>query len=253
MGLIERYHSPTRPAYQIITEEFKEDGRQGTYESRTHKSLLLKMATKVVNDTAGSDGLVPTLLVFGTFPRMSPMETPAPTISQRAKAIKNAMVEVSKLYVQRQVSDVLKSRSGPRTDTVHALPIGADGLVCRIHEKKWNGPYKLIAINGDTCTIKLPNSNANFRSTSVKPYNIPGLTQQILDKTQAEFPEIPDDLEAPTKQNEIANVQTSNLNNIRCNPGRSRQLPSRFRNDIHLTTIVLSSNSNFVSKLSSFE
>ncbi|KAI0996966.1 hypothetical protein K3495_g11217 [Podosphaera aphanis] len=232
MGLVERYHSPIRRAYQIIAEEFKEDGRQGT-----HKSMLLQMAIKAVNDTAGPDGL--------THP-------PAPTISQRAKAIKTAMVEVSKLYAQRQVSDALKSRNGPRTDAIHALPIGADVLVWRIHEKKWNGPYKLIAINGETCTIKLPNGNTNFRSTSVKPYNVPGSMQQISDKTQAVFPESPDDLESPTNQNEIANNQTSNLNNIRRNPGRSRQLPSRFRNDIHMTTIVLSSNLNVDSKPSSF-
>ena len=32
---------------------------------------VLQMAVKAVNDTAGPDGLVPALLVFGTYPRLS--------------------------------------------------------------------------------------------------------------------------------------------------------------------------------------
>ena len=39
------------------------------------------MAVKAVNDTAGLDGLVPTLLVFGAFPRLSPSDPPSPSIA----------------------------------------------------------------------------------------------------------------------------------------------------------------------------
>ena len=38
------------------------------------------MAVKAVNDTAGPDGLVPTLLVYGAYPRMSKLDPPAPSI-----------------------------------------------------------------------------------------------------------------------------------------------------------------------------
>lgn len=34
------------------------------------KNFILQMAVKVVNDSAEPDGIVPTLLVFGVFPRM---------------------------------------------------------------------------------------------------------------------------------------------------------------------------------------
>lgn len=60
------------------------------------------------------------------------------------------MIEISKLYARSQVSDDLKSRNGPRTDIVHALSIRSDVLVWKIHKKKWNGTYKLIAISGET-------------------------------------------------------------------------------------------------------
>ena len=38
------------------------------------------MAIKAINDTAGLDGLVPTLLVYGAYLRMSKLDSPAPFI-----------------------------------------------------------------------------------------------------------------------------------------------------------------------------
>jgi hypothetical protein len=52
------------------------------------------MAVKAVNDTAGPDSLIPTLLVFGAYPRMMEYDPPAPSIAQRAIAIRKAMTEV---------------------------------------------------------------------------------------------------------------------------------------------------------------
>ena len=55
------------------------------------------MAFKAINDTAGPEGLVPTLLVFGAYPRMVELDAPSPSVTQRATAIKKAMVEIQKL------------------------------------------------------------------------------------------------------------------------------------------------------------
>ena len=38
------------------------------------------MAVKAVNDTASPDGLVPTLLVYGAYPRISKLDPPTPSI-----------------------------------------------------------------------------------------------------------------------------------------------------------------------------
>ena len=70
IGLVERAHPALRRAYQIITREL-----QGTGVS---KESALQMAVKAVNDTAGPDGLVPTLLVFGAYPRMSELDPQPP-------------------------------------------------------------------------------------------------------------------------------------------------------------------------------
>jgi hypothetical protein len=58
VGLVERYHAPLRRAFEI----FQEDGFD--------REVALQMAVKAVNDTAGPDRLVLTLLVFGVYPRM---------------------------------------------------------------------------------------------------------------------------------------------------------------------------------------
>jgi len=55
------------------------------------------MAVKAVNDTAGPDGLVPTLLVYGAYLRMSNLDPPTPSIMERAAAIRKAMAEIVKL------------------------------------------------------------------------------------------------------------------------------------------------------------
>jgi len=55
------------------------------------------MAVKAVNDTAGPNGLVPTLLVYGAYPRISNLGPFTPSITERAAIIRKAIAEVVKL------------------------------------------------------------------------------------------------------------------------------------------------------------
>ena len=79
---MERYHAPLRRAYEVISDELQ------LLTNLINKALMLQMATKAVNDTAGPDGLIPTLLVFGTYPRLSESNPLTPNITQRAIAIR---------------------------------------------------------------------------------------------------------------------------------------------------------------------
>jgi hypothetical protein len=45
------------------------------------------MAVKAINDTASPNGLVPTLLVYRAYPRISNLGPPAPSITERAAVI----------------------------------------------------------------------------------------------------------------------------------------------------------------------
>ena len=89
------------------------------------------MAFKAVNDSAGPDGLVPTLLVYGAYPRMSESDKHSPSIAQRAAAIKKAIGEISKLRAKRQVADALNIRNGPSTSAVYILVLNSPVLVWR--------------------------------------------------------------------------------------------------------------------------
>ena len=152
IGTVERYHTPLCRVYIIITEEIA----GGT------KELQLQMAVKAVNNTARPDGLIPTLLVFGAYPCLSNMDPPAPTVTQRAAAIKEAMVEVAKCHIRRKVMDALRQRNGPYMDLIHNTPIGSEVLVLRTHLAKWTGPFKLLSIQGETCNVDMPHGPANF-------------------------------------------------------------------------------------------
>jgi len=55
------------------------------------------MAVKAVNDTAGPNGLVPTLLVYRAYPRISNLGPPAPSITERVAIIWKVMAEIVKL------------------------------------------------------------------------------------------------------------------------------------------------------------
>ena len=152
-----------------MTEELK--GQEVT------KHILLQMAVKAINDTASPDGLVPTLLVFGVYPRMTDRDPPTTTITQRAAAIKRAVDEIIKLQAQKQVRDALNQRNGPSITAIYDTPINSPVLVWREgntgRSGKWTGPYPLISIDGETCQVGLPSGPTEFRSTGVKPLNRP--------------------------------------------------------------------------------
>ena len=67
------------------------------------------MAVKALNNSTGPNGLVLTLLVFSTFPRISDSDVPALLIQQRAVAIYKAMEEITKERAKRIVNNILNT------------------------------------------------------------------------------------------------------------------------------------------------
>jgi hypothetical protein len=78
IGKTERYYAPLRRAWDILHVELA-----GTMSDEA----ILQMAAKAVNDTVGPDGLIPTLLVFGAYPRMTTESPQSPTMIKRSEAI----------------------------------------------------------------------------------------------------------------------------------------------------------------------
>jgi len=155
VGIVERYHAPLRRAYGIVKSEMTSGKLIG-------KDMMLQMAIKAINDTAGPDGLVPTLLVFGAYPRMSELDPPSPTIAQRATAIGLAMKDLRAQRARRQLIDALRERSGPDTSAVNQLPLGSEVLVYR-EKNGWLGPYRLLGVSANqTCKVDLPGAQQTF-------------------------------------------------------------------------------------------
>ncbi|KAL3713545.1 hypothetical protein TMatcc_002248 [Talaromyces marneffei ATCC 18224] len=233
IGAVERYHAVLRGSYEIMKEELPDISAEAA----------LQMAVKAVNDTAGPDGLVPTLLVFGAYPRMTEYDPPAPTITQRAAAVKKAMTEIRRLRAQRQVTDAVNTRNGPSSTAVHRLPLNSDILVWREgntgYAGKWTGPYKLLVMSNETCIIELPNGPTPFRSTAVKPY----YTEIDKTKDEASPDKTTTEDRTPDEENEPIPHETippppavvipqyepeaSSLQR----PQRDRRLPTRYRED----------------------
>ena len=55
------------------------------------------MAVKAINNTTGLDGLVPTLLVYGAYLRISNLDPPAPSIIERVAIIRKVIAKIVKL------------------------------------------------------------------------------------------------------------------------------------------------------------
>jgi hypothetical protein len=200
IGLVERYHGPLRRSYEIICEELKDE--------HIDKDMILQMAVKAVNDSAGPNGLVPTLLVFGAYPRLTEMDPPSPSVTKRAEAIRAATKEVRRLHAERQVQDAIAMRNGPDTRVTLDLPLQSNVRVWR-EKDGWKGPYKLLATNGETCTIDMPYGPTNFRTTAVKPYYIEDPTDQ----------EVPEEQPLPEHQQP---EQPSPQETVRRGPGRPK-------------------------------
>jgi hypothetical protein len=100
-------------------------------DSSTSDAAVLQIAVKAVNNTAGPDGLVPTLLVFGAYPQVSIDSPPSPSTICRAEAIQKAMKALRRAAAERAVSNALNTRNGPTTDKILSLPLQSEVMVWR--------------------------------------------------------------------------------------------------------------------------
>ena len=87
------------------------------------------MAVKAVNNTTSPDGLVPTLLVYGAYLRISNLDPPTPSIIDRAAVIKKAMAEIIKLRAKQTVNNALYYCNRPNITLVYNLPLNSKVLI----------------------------------------------------------------------------------------------------------------------------
>jgi hypothetical protein len=112
---VKRYYGFLRQAYKIICNKLR--------DIETSTKVSLQMAVKAINDSAGPDGIIPILLVFGAYPRMTNNSVLSPIITKRAETIRKASNEVRRYYAKRHIEDVFRIRNSPDTIVIFKLPI----------------------------------------------------------------------------------------------------------------------------------
>ena len=110
------------------------------------------MAVKAINNTTSPDGLVPTLLVYRAYPRISNLGPPTPSIIERAAIIRKAIAKIAKLRAKQTINNALYYRNGPNTTLVYSLPLNSKVLIWR-KSGNWTRPYRLLAVEDETCCV----------------------------------------------------------------------------------------------------
>ena len=121
---VEWYHASLRQAYYIIREELSE----------LLSELSLSLVVKAINNIASSNNLIPTLLVFEAYSRMSELSTLSSSIIKRAEAVRKAMKKLRELQAKRHIRDTLLIRNDSDISATLRLASNDDVIVWR--EKK---------------------------------------------------------------------------------------------------------------------
>ena len=87
------------------------------------------MAVKAVNNTAGPNRLVLTLLVYRAYLRISKLDPSAPSVIDRAAIIRKAIAEIVKLRAKQTVNNALYYYNGPNMTPVHNFLLNSEVLV----------------------------------------------------------------------------------------------------------------------------
>eukprot|EP00171_Calliarthron_tuberculosum_P005792 IDg5792t1 len=109
LNIGERYHQPLRSTFRKMALDYPQ----------VDKGLLLQLAVKSMNDTLGPEGIVPSSLVFGEYPKVyTTSETPQqrPSIAERAKMLHTARIEMQKHMAKSRIARALKHSVPPAAD-----------------------------------------------------------------------------------------------------------------------------------------
>ena len=79
------------------------------------------------------------------------------------------MAEIIKLQAKQTVNKALYYYNRPNTTLIHNLLLNSKVFIwCKSSNQ--TRPYRLLAIESETCFIQLLNRPTSFKSTSIKPY-----------------------------------------------------------------------------------
>ena len=87
------------------------------------------MAVKAINNTTSPNRLVPTLLVYGAYLRISKLDPPTPSITDQVAIIWKVIAEIVKLRAKKTVNNALYYYNRPNITLVYNLPLNSKVLI----------------------------------------------------------------------------------------------------------------------------
>lgn len=179
LGETERYHAYLRHIFEKARAE----------HPNLSTEVILQLATKACNDTAGPSGLVPTLLVFGVMPRLPIHPKELPSQKERMETLHQSRIEMAKVIARARLRTAMNKNVPASADS--ELNIGDMCLIYRESPiSKWVGPYRVIDIDSKAVTVIL-----NGRPSS---YSIDKCRRYIVQQLEEEAPTVPDSIPAET-------------------------------------------------------
>lgn len=143
LGLAERYHGPLRNIYRKLR----------IFRQNVNAEKALACAAKAMNDTLGPEGLVPSALIFGEFPRVfnpSESNTTRLTNNERAELDQVARQEMEQQMVSLILKLALHHAVSPSSDRVYEpgykVLVWREKMVNNIFTK-WLGLFLIYSMN----------------------------------------------------------------------------------------------------------
>ena len=161
----ERYHSFLRRIFNKIASSHED----------LPPSHLLALSIRAMNDTSGTNGLVPTLLVFGVLPRIPILPSKLPDQVKRLQVMMNARKEMNAIVAKSALSRAMKTNVPSAAKKT--FKIGDEVLVFR--EKpicKWVGPFKIITIDNKMAHLDYNGELKLYSIDKLKKYTVDPIT-----------------------------------------------------------------------------
>ena len=145
-----------------------------------------------MNDTAGPNGLVPTLLVFGVLPRVPIIPSKLPDQLDRLKLMRSAKKEMAQVIAKSKLTKAL--RMNIPSSCNRSIKIGDDVLVYREPPvKKWIGPFKVVNVDDKMAHLDYNGELKLYSIDKLKVYNEDLTTLPPASSTSSEQSPPPDD------------------------------------------------------------
>ena len=181
LGAGETYHAMLRRMYNKVTMDYP----------RISRDLRLALSVKAVNDTAGPDGNVPSLLVFGVLPKIPHVQVRSTSQEERMKALKLAREEYERIVARRRIQHGLLQKPPPSAD--FRFSPGQPVYVYRENLKHFTGPHLVMHIDEKKALVDLGERTGprSFNISQLKPAQLPSMSEFMREtSTRAYFTEV---------------------------------------------------------------